>query len=74
MSLSLTHAMLWSAGRFEADDSGLVVEGDWTFRSLTEEQEQTLMAGSLEALLYVVVRDGQGGTSAYGPYKFTVEP
>jgi len=63
-----------TAGRFDAEDSGLVVEGNWSFKALTEEQEQSLLAGSLEVSLYVVVRDGKGGMGSYGPFKFTVEP
>ena len=64
-----------TAGRVQQEEeNNLEVEGAWSFKKLSEEQQAQLDAGSLEAWLYVVLRDGEGGQASYGPFTFNVEP
>jgi hypothetical protein len=64
-----------TAGRVvQEEKNNLEVEGVWSFTKLSGEQQSDLDGGSLEAWLYAVLRDGEGGQASYGPFKFTVEP
>lgn len=64
-----------TAGRVEQEEEdNLEIEGAWSFSKLSEKQQEALDGGSLEAWLYVVLRDGEGGQASYGPFIFLVEP